>query len=111
MAVNPVKTANAVAISSMLETREDRQREQEKKQPSKNKRQANDVEARPEAAKIDSEAEASLDYQIQCQPIDTEKVIELLAQKKLPAASYAQIQKLSAKKVKKLVPKKIDKIY
>ncbi len=111
MAVAPIKNTNTVAITNMHEAREDKQREQENKKPSKNKKSTGDAQARQEAATRESEPENNLEIQINSQPVDTEKVIELLAQKKSPPATKAQILELSTKRAKKQSQKKIDKIY
>lgn len=112
MAVAPVKNANTVAITNMHEAREDKQREQDKRKPSKNMKGQEDSQARQEAASNGPEADSNIENEIKSQPVDTEKVLELLAQKKSPPVNArAQILELSNKKVKKQTPKKIDKIY
>lgn len=112
MAVAPVKNTNTVAITNMHEAREDKQREQDNRKPSKNKKDSQDTQARQEAASDALEADNNIENQIKSQPIDTEKVLELLAQKKSPLANTrAQILELSNKRVKKQTTKKIDKIY
>lgn len=110
MAVNPVKTVNSFAITNSQEARDDRQRDAENKNSSKNRKKLNENQARPEAANAATEPKSDLESELNSQPIDTEKVLELLALKEKTSAHKAQLLKLTQKRVKKLDIKKLDKL-
>ncbi len=109
MAVNSVKTSNAYVITNPQDPKEDRGRDAESRNASKNRKKLGDAQAGKDEI-LNLETSSGSDADLNSQPIDTEKVVELLTLKEKTPANHAELSKLTPKTVKKLNSKKLDKL-